>query len=393
MRPEYEVLVVGGGIVGAGIFRDLSLHNVKTLLVERDDFSSQTSRASSKMLHGGIRYLETMDFSLVYEALHEKNLWLNLAPNLCYESPFILPVYKNSLRPLWMIRCGLLLYDLLSGLKNSFHKILGPKETLNFLPDLETKNLVGSGLYYDAIVDDEELCKKVIEDALKNSSFAHAESFIEFKNFEILEDESYKVFLYDRKKSVEKIIHCREIIFAVGPFTDKILSQFPSLHWSPILLPSKGSHIWLSKTSLNIETPMVLTMKDGRIIFVIPQKKGILVGTTEVIPETINFDVKISPEEVLYLLEAIHEFFPNSQVTEKDILSSFAGIRPLIKGDDNNRGKTAREHKIYRPLAGLYVIAGGKYTTFRKMGQEISREICLKLNKNYNSQKSMSPLS
>ena len=141
---HYKSVVIGGGIVGAGIFRDLAVHGVETLLIEKKDFSSQTSERSSKMLHGGIRYLENMDFALVFEALHEKNLWLKLTPHLAQEVPFYLPVFKDSKRPLWMIRIGMFLYDFLSSFQNTPFKIKSAKEVSAEIPELKTTGLSGA---------------------------------------------------------------------------------------------------------------------------------------------------------------------------------------------------------------------------------------------------------
>ena len=163
-----KVLIVGGGIVGAGVFRDLSLHGIDSIIIDKKDFSSQTSQSSSKMLHGGIRYLENFDFSLVWEALHEKNLWLKTAPHLCRDSSFYLPAFKESKRPLWMLKIGLFLYDFLSGFQNSPHEILNKEKTIKNRPLLNSKNLKGSGLYYDGLMDDIKITLEVIYDGLKS---------------------------------------------------------------------------------------------------------------------------------------------------------------------------------------------------------------------------------
>ena len=166
ISDSYDVAIIGGGIVGAGIFRDLSLHGAKCLLVDKNDFTSQTSQNSSKMLHGGIRYLENLDFELVWEALHEKNLWLRIAPHLCFEKDFHFPVYKDSPKPLWMVRIGLMLYDFLSNFLNKPHSILSPKELHDKFPTLNREKLKGIGVYHDVVVDDAKLTLEVIYDAL-----------------------------------------------------------------------------------------------------------------------------------------------------------------------------------------------------------------------------------
>jgi glycerol-3-phosphate dehydrogenase len=387
---HYPVLIVGGGIVGAGIFRDLSLHGVPSLLIEKKDFSSQTSQSSSKMLHGGIRYLENLDFALVFEALHEKNLWLKLAPHLCYEQPFYMPVYKDALRPLWMVKCGLFLYDFLSSFQNSPHQTNNKEKTLRDIKYLRENGLTGSGVYYDAIVDDAKLTLEVIYDALSNKT-SQALNHVGLESVEI-EGDIYKCHLKDGLTGDMRMISTDNLVFATGPFTDQLMSKLDIVNWSPKLLPSKGSHLWLSKESLPIKYPVVLTPKDGRVIFVVPQSGKVLVGTTEVQPEEDFFDIKCSRLETEYLLHNINEYFPEAKIKEKDILSTFAGIRPLVKDDNGDKGKTAREHKLYQPRSNLYLMLGGKYTTFRVMASDVAREICSKVRIPYNSNKTKQPL-
>ena len=167
LSNNFDVAVIGGGIVGAGIIRDLALHGINAILIDKKDFSSQTSSKSSKMLHGGIRYLENYDFDLVFEALQEKNFWLKSTPHLCYESKFYLPIFKDSIRPLWMIKLGLFLYDALSLFTQSPHQLLNKQQTLKELPSLHNSNLKGSGIYHDAVVDDYRMTIEILVDAKK----------------------------------------------------------------------------------------------------------------------------------------------------------------------------------------------------------------------------------
>jgi glycerol-3-phosphate dehydrogenase len=388
-KSHYPVIIIGGGIVGAGIYRDLSLQNVPCLLIDKKDFASQTSTSSSKMLHGGIRYLENLDFSLVWEALHEKNLWLRLAPHLCYESPFYIPVYKDSMRPLWMIRIGLFLYDILSFFKNSPYKILNKENTLKALPGISDHNLKGSGMYYDAIVDDCKLNLEVIYDG-SLSKGSKALNYVELINFKNSIDQ-IECFLKDELTGDERRITCDELIFAVGPFTDQMLKKNSYMNWNPILMPSKGSHLWLKKNALDIQGPMVITPKDGRVIFVIPQGDKILLGTTESKIEGKYFDIKPSQEEIDYLLSCVNEYFPSRPIDRSHILSSFAGIRPLVK-EGSSRGKTARKHKVFNPMGNISVIVGGKLTTFRTMAQDVLKTTLKRLNRGYDKNKTKSQL-
>ncbi|EQC46311.1 glycerol-3-phosphate dehydrogenase/oxidase [Bacteriovorax sp. Seq25_V] len=390
IKDHYDCLIIGGGIVGAGIYRDLSLNGVSTLLIDKKDFSSQTSSKSSKMLHGGIRYLENMDFDLVFEALHEKNLWLRIAPHLCFESPFYLPIFSDSLRPKWMIRCGLFLYDLLSSFHNKPFFMTNKDQTVKALPDIRSNGLIGAGVYHDAIVDDARLTIEVIADGSLNSD-CDAINHTSLKSFRF-NGNTVTATIIDELSNTEKTVTANEIVFATGPFTDELLIDHPDFKWSRKLLPSKGSHLWLKKDSVNISSPLVLTPKDGRVIFVIPQRNHILIGTTEVEYNGNKFDMQVSDEEVDYLLANLNEYFPNAKVNHEHVVGKFAGLRPLVKEDDtNDRAKTARNHKYYQPKHNMHVILGGKYTTFRVMAKEVASVICKKLNTKYNSTLSMSP--
>ncbi len=389
-KLDYDVIIIGAGITGAGLFRDLALHGQKVLLVDKGDFTSQTSQSSSKMLHGGIRYLENFDFKLVWEALHEKNLWTKIAPHLCYESEFLLPIYKGAKRPLWMIKIGLFLYDLLSNFSNSPHKILNKSQTLSKIPDLKKENLRGSGLYYDAIMDDAKITLECIYDGLLENgcealNYHEAISFKHFENYN-------EVTIRDTLKDSSKTYKAKEVIFALGPFTDKVLHNLLPI-WHDILVPSKGIHIWLKAESINLHSPLLLQAQGNRVIFVIPRNNAILVGTTETQVNEEMFDIKAHDDEIEYLLDQLKDYFPEFSGDKSEVLSSFAGIRPLVKDSDTtDLGKTAREHKVFQPFSNTYVIAGGKYTTFRVMGQEITRDILSKSEIKYNCNKTRRPL-
>ena len=389
LKDNYHAVIIGGGITGAGIFRDLARHGVDCLLIDKKDFASQTSANSSKMFHGGIRYLESLNLGLVWEALHEKNLWLQLTPHLCQEVPFFLPVFKESKYPRWMTKIALLLYDILSCFKNTPHKIVGKKQLAQEIPWIKKEQLRGAGIYYDAIVDDSKITLENIYDALLENNAA-ARNYTELIDLKL---ETKELLLKDSLTGETKSIHAQEVIFATGPFTDQVLSKIPALKWKERLLPSKGSHLWLKNTKLPLRNAMVLQTNDGRIIFVIPQKGQLLVGTTEQLVSGDFFDLKASHEEIHYLLETVQHYFPGANITENDILGSFAGIRPLVRvGNSQKLGKVARNHKIIYPMPWISVIIGGKLTTFRTMGQPISRRIVRKMGKKYSPQLTKTPL-
>lgn len=391
-EAEYDVVVVGAGIVGAGVFRELALHGVKVLLLDREDFSSQTSQGSSKMLHGGIRYLENMDFFLVFEALKEKNLWLKLAPHITKEAPFYLPVYKDSKWPLFFMRIGLFIYDLLSLFKNSPHRVLNKKKTLLEIPGLKKEGLTGSGMYFDGIVDDSKLALDCIYDGLRHEN-ASAHNYKKVQSIEShssIHNITYKdIFTGEIQEATTK-----HVVMATGPFTDQVMKEL-NIDWEPVLLPSKGTHLWLSKESLPIKEAMVLQTKDQRIIFVIPQREAILIGTTEtpLDPNENILNIKPTSEEIEYLLEAVNEYFPEAKVEKENVLSSFAAVRPLVKASSGtSSAKTSRHHKIFTPREKMHVLIGGKYTTFRKMAQDLNKKILKDLSIPFNDKLTLGEL-
>lgn len=379
LRSEYKTLIVGGGIVGAGIFRDLSLHGVPSLLIDKNDFASKTSQWSSKMLHGGVRYLESYEFSLVKEALHEKNLWLKIAPHLCFENKFFLPVYEGAKRPLWMIGFGLKLYDFLSGFENTPSHTLNKSKSLEYIPELKQDGLTGCGVYCDAIVDDAKLTLENIYDGQSQDS--DALSYTEYRGHK-KEGDKFFVTLFDNHEQIEREIVFDHLIFALGPYTDVVLKQqYP--HWSNKMILSKGIHLWVKKDVFNLKHPLLLPLNDGRVMFVIPQKDRVLLGTTETKPEHVD-DVEPNPSEIQYIKENIQAFFPTVKILDEDIHSGYGGIRPLVRDQSGDLGKTSREHQTFSPEEKVRVIAGGKLTTFRIMGRDITRDICLENGISYN---------
>jgi glycerol-3-phosphate dehydrogenase len=386
---HYSNIIIGGGIVGAGILRDLALHEKKTLLIEKGDFASQTSQGSSKMLHGGIRYLENFDFMLVFEALREKKNWLRIAPHLSSEIKFFLPVYKYSKWPLFFLRIGLFLYDLLSLFKNPPYKILDRKQTIAGLKGLNSNQLKGSGIYSDGIIDDSKLVIDLILESIQKESDA--------LNYQEVISHSFtnNIHTIETKNTITKEVNtftCDNLVFATGPFTDQLLHKL-KIPWKNVLLPSKGSHLWIKKDSLKIKEGMVLQTKDNRIIFVIPQRNAILVGTTEIQlkPTEDFFNIKPTKEEIQYLIDNLNFYFPDSNISNENILSSFAAVRPLVKSG-NSSSKTSRHHKLFTPLPNCHVVVGGKYTTFRVMASDVCKKIFKQNNWNYKKKLSLSKL-
>ncbi len=388
---EYEVVIVGGGINGCGLLRDLALNGVKTLMLEKGDYSSQTSNGSSKMLHGGIRYLENFDFGLVQEALEEKNLWLKLTPHLCFERDFYLPLYNYSKYRPFMLKAGLFLYDFLSHFQNRPHGMLSPQETIEKVPSLDERGLLGAGKYFDGVVDDAKLSLECLYDALLEpcaSAFSYHEVITTQKN-----QKGYEVTYKNLKTQNITKVQTKFLVFTTGPFTDKLLPEL-GIPWSPQLALSKGIHLWLKKDAIKAQGSVVLTTRDNRVVFVIPQRDSILVGTTETPVDQDIFNIKATEKDITYLLMILNQYFPEAKLNEESIISTFAGVRPLVREErqDESLGKVSRFHKIFRPDKNTYVLLGGKYTTFRRMTQEIAQEIVPRLGYRYQPNLTMNPL-
>jgi glycerol-3-phosphate dehydrogenase len=342
------------------------------------------------MLHGGIRYLENLDFHLVYEALHEKNLWLKLTPHLCYEERFHMPIYKESKYPLWTYALGLSLYDFLSMYQNSPHKIYNRSELLAEIPMLKSDGLSGAGVYYDAIVDDTKMGLECIYDGLLEQQ-TEAISYVRLIRFE-KRNELYHCVLLDRLNNQEFHVTVNHLVFCTGPFTDQLMKEI-GFNWKSVLAPSKGAHIWFKKGTIELSHPVILQTKDNRVVFVIPRNNAILVGTTETRPDQDFFNIKASKEDIVYLMTILKNFFPSAQISEDKILSSYAGVRPLVKENaEQSLSKVSREHKIFTPKKNLHFILGGKYTTFRVMVQNVAERIVNDSGASYNISKTLNPL-
>jgi len=373
IKNQYDYLIIGGGIAGAGVFRELSLAKKSCLLIDKKKFLSQTSSSSSKMLHGGIRYLEKFDFPLVSEALREKNFWLKEKPHLISEKKFFIPVYENAPHSLLKLGLGVKVYDLLSGFKNSPSQYHSKEETLNFLPHLCPDNLKGSVSYYDAILNDKKFGLEIIEES--KSDYCHCLEETAMTSF-VKTNDGYDVEL---ESSSQQKISVKKIIFATGPFTDQVMKEF-NIPWKDKILYSKGSHLFLKKSLIQLDYPIVIQEKK-RVIFLIPHKDYHLLGTTEIkLERDINlFDLTISQEEKSYLIENFQNYFPNFTIGPEQIMQTTAGVRPLVapKGISSSTGPgdISRNHKIYNPASDIFVLIGGKYTTFRVMAKDLLKEL------------------
>ncbi len=385
-NKTYDLLIIGGGIVGAGIARDAASRGMSVALVEKNDFAYGTSSRSSKLIHGGIRYLENKEFGLVFEALSEREKLYEIAPHLVHPLRFVLPVYKDSRVGMGLMSLGMWLYDILSLFQSPFHERLSPQKSLDHMPLLKSNGLEGAFIYSDAYMDDDRLVIETLRSACsfgadvanyvealdwshevdKNGTLIYHQ--IKVKNLEPAND-------FDKAKSNFQI-KAKHVVSCVGAWTDSVAPHFDP-HWKKQLRPTKGIHITLKKDRLPLKDAVVMAVdKENRIVFGIPRHDMIIIGTTDTDFKGELDGVVATKDDIQYLLKIVGEYFPGAQLTEKDIIATYAGIRPLVDDGSKTEGKTSREHKIIsNTKLGITFVMGGKYTTYRKMSQDVVETI------------------
>lgn len=383
----YDALIAGGGIVGAGLARELSIRGLKALLVEQGDFASGTSSRSSKLIHGGLRYLEMFDFGLVFEALAERHWLLKTHPHLVSALAFDLPVYDKANAPPgarrgFMLKMGLWLYDGLSLFRTPFmHGRHSLAETKRLFPGIREQGLSASLYYADALMHDDEMVLECLHDSVRRGAVA-----LNYVRAEAVSarggDGLFEVTLSDRLPAADEPprswkARAREVISCVGPWTERFGDRVPTGAGRK-LKPSKGVHLILPWKRLPIEQCIVMYAHDGRIVFAIPRKdlgpgaEKLIVGTTDSPSTGDPGEARSAVEDLDYLLEVLTRYFPNAAISRRDVIMTYAGVRPLIDDGAAAEAKTSREHQIWRNPAGIVFMAGGKYTTFRKISVELA---------------------
>ncbi len=376
-KETFDLVIVGGGINGAGIARDAASRGMKVALIESVDFAQGTSSRSSKLVHGGIRYLENMEFKLVFEALNERNKLFEIAPHLSHPLRFMIPIFEDSRVGMFKMGLGMWLYDALSLFQApELHERLSARQTIERMPALVPDSLVGSYVYSDAYMDDDRLVHETLRSAHEMgalcANFVSAEAirFNSEKKIEAME-------CLDRRTQKKFWIRGRYFISTVGPWTDLFASHiFPN--WKPILRPTKGVHLTFRKDRLPFSSAVVMgAEKSDRIVFGIPRHEMVIVGTTDTDFQGDPGQVRVEEKDVQYLLKVIHDYFPGAQIQKSDIVSSYAGVRPLVNDGSSTEGKVSREHTIMNDDRGITFVAGGKYTTYRLISEEVVDQ-CLK---------------
>jgi glycerol-3-phosphate dehydrogenase len=366
-RNPWDMAVVGGGATGMGIAVDAASRGYEVVLLEQSDFGKGTSSRSTKLVHGGVRYLQQGNLSLVIEALKERGILLQNAPHLVHDLPFVVPIYQWWESPFYGI--GLKVYDLLAG-KFGFGKsvLLSPAQVLERIPTLEREGLRGGVLYHDGQFDDSRLLINLAQTAAEHGAcllnYARVPRLIKNGDGSIVGLE-----FRDEETGSEHQLHARCVINATGPFSDTLRKQDEPAAES-MVSPSQGVHIVLHRSFLPGNTAiMVPHTRDGRVMFAIPWHNHVVVGTTDTPITELTLEPRPMKGEVDFLLETANAYLAK-RPARSDILSVFTGIRPLVKAGNTNTATLSREHTITISKSGLLTIAGGKWTTYRKMAED-----------------------
>jgi glycerol-3-phosphate dehydrogenase len=381
-NQSFDLLILGGGITGAGVALDAAVRGFRVALIDKGDFASGTSSVSSKLIHGGLRYLEHGGFALVYEALHERRLLLHNAPHLVQPLRFIIPFYPGARVPPWKWRAGLTFYDLLAGTSNLHRsRPLDRPHLRREFPHLQASGLAGGAAYYDAQMDDARLCLEVVRTAASHG--ACVANYVEAVAFERRSGEIIGVRAVDRVGGAEFAIYARQVLNATGPWVDAVCRLAGDAS-GPRLRPTKGVHLIAPPRGLTAAF-LLLHPADGRVFFVIPWMGKTLVGTTDTLCEETPDALSVADADIDYLLQGYNQYFV-PPLTRQEILNTFVGLRPLIRARSGEPSALTREFRLFWSASGLLSGAGGKYTTYRRMAEVITDAVADRLGRHRRGQ-------
>jgi len=365
VQEDWDVIIIGGGITGAGIFREAARRNLKVLLVEQKDFAWGTSSRSSKMVHGGLRYLKEGNIGLTFESVRERKKLIEEVPFLIEEKSYLLPSYRGHFMQRMLIGIGLFIYDSMAVQWKS-HR-LSSQAVLRKIPFLRKKDLVGAFCFHDAVTDDARLVLKVIDEGRLDGGSALNYCKVQDLIFE--KDQVRGVHLKDEETGNSFKAKAKVVINATGIWVNELRKQV--VDQVRKIRPLRGSHLLFPKACFPLqENISLIHPQDNRPLLVMNWEGCVLVGTTDLDhSDHPDQEARISPQEVDYLMEALIHFFPQLQLTEDHIQSSIAGVRPVLDSGKANPSQESRDHVIWQDK-GLITVTGGKLTTFRVLALE-----------------------
>ena len=378
----FDLIVIGGGITGAGIALDASSRGLRVALVEKGDFASGTSSKSTKLIHGGLRYLKQFDFWLVKEVGSERAVVHKLAPHLVLPEKMLLPLIEYGSYGKWLTSIGLKIYDILAQVEgDDKRRMLEKKETLSLEPLLPEKILKGAGYYAEYRTDDARLTIENLKTSLQFGTTAI--NYASVSNFEYTDDVVSGISVIDKISGNSFTISSKYVVNATGPWVDGLRDKNGSKTQKRLHL-TKGVHLVFPYEKLPIKQSVYFDVPDGRMMFAIPRGKVTYVGTTDTDYHTDKDDVKADVTDATYIISAVNNMFPTIELGLDDIISSWAGLRPLIHEEGKSASELSRKDEIFESDSGLISIAGGKLTGYRKMAQRIVDIIDKKIDADYN---------
>ncbi|MGB7923742.1 MAG: glycerol-3-phosphate dehydrogenase [Pyrinomonadaceae bacterium] len=385
-ETAFDAIIIGAGINGAGIARDAAMRGLKVLLLDKGDLASGTTAWSTRLIHGGLRYLEHGEVRLVRESLHERETLLRIAPHLVKALPLLIPIYEQGARGPWTIRAGMIAYDLLSFNKSlERHHMLSREETIKRAPGLNREGLRGAALYYDAQVEYAE--RLVIENAL--SAQAHGANLLTYARVDRFIEEQGAVSGVEFTDLLDASVHTARApltINVAGPWVDEVLSSSTKHSSRPRMIGgTKGSHLVVEAfAGAPRDALYVEALADRRPFFIIPWNEKYLIGTTDLRYEGDLDHVEADEREIDYLIRETNRVIPTARLTRGSILYTYAGVRPLAHREERDEESITRRHFVHDHAPhsrGLISIVGGKLTTYRNLAEETVDTLFKKLGR------------
>lgn len=377
-NKKCDVLVIGGGITGAGIALDAAARGMKTALVEMQDFAAGTSSRSTKLVHGGLRYLKQFEVKMVAEVGKERAIVYENGPHVTTPEWMLLPMHQGGTFGKFTTSIGLRVYDFLAGVKKSERRtMLSAEETLAKEPLIKKAGLKGGGYYVEYRTDDARLTIEVMKAAV-----SHGAAAINYSKVMKLIYENDKVagaLIQDQLTGEEYEIRAKKIVNAAGPWVDTIREMDHSKN-GKVLQLSKGVHLVIDKSRFPLKQAIYFDTPDGRMVFAIPRDGKTYVGTTDTFYNEDALNPRMTVSDRSYIIRAINYMFPDVKITEKDIESNWAGVRPLIFEEGKNASEISRKDEIWQSESGLITIAGGKLTGYRKMAETVADLLAAKFH-------------
>lgn len=366
---KYDIIIIGGGITGAGIALDAASRGLKTALIEKDDFAYGTSSRSTKLIHGGLRYLKQLEFGLVKEVGSERAIVHRIAPHLVIPEKMLLPLYEKKGLGYWLTSIGLMIYDYLAGVRpEDQRRMLTRGQTLRYEPLLKNADVRGGAIYAEYRTDDARLTIEIAKTASRLG--ADVVNYVRAEEFIYEQGKINGVIARDLRNDEVISLNGQVVVSATGPWVDELREINRSKTGKRLRL-TKGVHIVVPREKLPVAQSIYFDVDDGRMVFAIPRGRTTYIGTTDTNYEGSPDDVITSRQDAEYLLKAVNSAFSTINLRIKDIESSWAGLRPLIHEEGKSASQLSRKDEIFESESGLISIAGGKLTGYRKMAERV----------------------